>query len=131
MKTINFRPNFQYNPKLSVVANIALPPTLLSRFDLVYLILDIADEKRDTLFSNHLLSFFSTNRQEGQQITGQMEKEKEKDNDQDDKKNQKQQIGKKKKGRNTKQMDKDEDTENQDENQQSSLESEDWHEKER
>ena len=32
--------NSKYDPKLSVVDNIKLPPTLLSRFDLIYLILD-------------------------------------------------------------------------------------------
>ena len=30
----------KYDPKLSVVDNIKLPPTLLSRFDLIYLVLD-------------------------------------------------------------------------------------------
>ena len=30
----------KYDPKLSVVDNIRLPPTLMSRFDLIYLILD-------------------------------------------------------------------------------------------
>ena len=30
----------RYNPELSVVENIRLPPTLLSRFDLIYLVLD-------------------------------------------------------------------------------------------
>lgn len=30
----------KYNPKMSVVDNIKLPPTLLSRFDLIYLMLD-------------------------------------------------------------------------------------------
>ena len=28
----------RYNPRLSVVENIKLPPTLLSRFDLIYLV---------------------------------------------------------------------------------------------
>ena len=32
--------NSKYDPKLSVVQNIKLPPTLLSRFDLIYLVLD-------------------------------------------------------------------------------------------
>jgi len=32
--------NSKYDPKLSVVANVRLPPTLLSRFDLIYLVLD-------------------------------------------------------------------------------------------
>ena len=30
----------KYDPSLSVVDNIKLPPTLLSRFDLIYLVLD-------------------------------------------------------------------------------------------
>jgi DNA replication licensing factor MCM4 len=32
--------NSRYNPSMSVVDNIKLPPTLLSRFDLIYLVLD-------------------------------------------------------------------------------------------
>lgn len=28
----------RYNPRLSVIENIKLPPTLLSRFDLIYLV---------------------------------------------------------------------------------------------
>ena len=32
--------NSRYDPKLSVMENLQLPPTLLSRFDLIYLILD-------------------------------------------------------------------------------------------
>jgi DNA replication licensing factor MCM4 len=30
----------RYNPKKSVIENINLPPALLSRFDLIYLMLD-------------------------------------------------------------------------------------------
>ena len=30
----------RYDPKLSVVDNVKLPPTLLSRFDLIFLVLD-------------------------------------------------------------------------------------------
>jgi len=30
----------KYNSKLSIIDNIKLPPTLLSRFDLIYLVLD-------------------------------------------------------------------------------------------
>lgn len=30
----------KYDPKLSVIDNIKLPPTLMSRFDLIYLVLD-------------------------------------------------------------------------------------------
>ncbi|CZR34760.1 putative replication licensing factor MCM4 [Fusarium proliferatum ET1] len=48
----------RYNPDLPVPQNIDLPPTLLSRFDLVYLILDNADEKNDRRLAKHLLSLY-------------------------------------------------------------------------
>ncbi|KAF4975887.1 hypothetical protein FZEAL_7360 [Fusarium zealandicum] len=48
----------RYNPDLPVPQNIDLPPTLLSRFDLVYLILDRADEKNDRRLAKHLLSLY-------------------------------------------------------------------------
>jgi DNA replication licensing factor MCM4 len=48
----------RYNPDLSVPQNIDLPPTLLSRFDLVYLILDRVDEKTDQRLARHLLSMY-------------------------------------------------------------------------
>ena len=48
----------RYNPNLPVPQNIDLPPTLLSRFDLVYLILDRVDEKNDRRLAKHLLSMY-------------------------------------------------------------------------
>ncbi|KAF9879295.1 putative MCM2/3/5 family protein [Colletotrichum karsti] len=48
----------RYNPDLPVPQNIDLPPTLLSRFDLVYLILDRVDEKSDSRLARHLLSLY-------------------------------------------------------------------------
>jgi DNA replication licensing factor MCM4 len=48
----------RYNPDLPVPQNIDLPPTLLSRFDLVYLMLDNADEKNDRRLAKHLLSLY-------------------------------------------------------------------------
>ncbi|KAM0342762.1 hypothetical protein ACHAPU_009254 [Fusarium lateritium] len=48
----------RYNPDLPVPQNIDLPPTLLSRFDLVYLILDTANEKTDRRLAKHLLSLY-------------------------------------------------------------------------
>ena len=38
----------KYNPKLSIVQNIELPPTLLPRLDLIFLVLDTVDEERDS-----------------------------------------------------------------------------------
>lgn len=48
----------RYNPNLSVPQNIDLPPTLLSRFDLVYLMLDRFDETADRRLAKHLLSLY-------------------------------------------------------------------------
>jgi DNA replication licensing factor MCM4 len=48
----------KYNPNLPVPQNIDLPPTLLSRFDLVYLILDRVDETSDRRLARHLLSMY-------------------------------------------------------------------------
>jgi len=48
----------RYNPNMSVPQNIDLPPTLLSRFDLVYLMLDRVDEKTDQRLARHLLSMY-------------------------------------------------------------------------
>lgn len=48
----------RYNPELPVPQNIDLPPTLLSRFDLVYLILDRVDEKNDRRLARHLMSMY-------------------------------------------------------------------------
>ena len=46
----------RYNPNLSVVQNLRLPPSLLSRFDLIYLILDKPDPNRDRRLAQHLVS---------------------------------------------------------------------------
>lgn len=48
----------KYNPDLSVPQNIDLPPTLLSRFDLVYLILDKIDEFNDRRLARHLVEMY-------------------------------------------------------------------------
>ena len=51
--------NSKYDPKLSVVENIKLPPTLLSRFDLIYLILDRQNDATDRRLANHIVSLYS------------------------------------------------------------------------
>lgn len=48
----------KYNPNLPVPQNIDLPPTLLSRFDLVYLILDRIDSDNDRRLAKHLLNMY-------------------------------------------------------------------------
>lgn len=48
----------RYNPSLSVVENIKLPPTLLSRFDLIYLILDSPNIDHDRRLAQHLVGLY-------------------------------------------------------------------------
>ncbi|KKY23582.1 putative dna replication licensing factor [Phaeomoniella chlamydospora] len=48
----------RYNPNLPVPQNIDLPPTLLSRFDLVYLVLDRVDESNDRRLAKHLVGMY-------------------------------------------------------------------------
>ncbi|CUM63590.1 uncharacterized protein PRCAT00001170001 [Priceomyces carsonii] len=50
--------NSRYDPNLPVTANIDLPPPLVSRFDLVYLILDKVDEKIDRQLARHLTDMY-------------------------------------------------------------------------
>jgi DNA replication licensing factor MCM4 len=48
----------RYNPNRSVVDNIQLPPTLLSRFDLIYLILDNPNVEQDRRLAQHLVGLY-------------------------------------------------------------------------
>ncbi len=48
----------KYNAKRSVVDNIRLPPTLLSRFDLIYLMLDKQNTVSDRRLASHIVSLY-------------------------------------------------------------------------
>jgi DNA replication licensing factor MCM4 len=48
----------RYNPKLSVVENVQIMPTLLSRFDLIYLVLDQPNEMKDRKLAKHLVGLY-------------------------------------------------------------------------
>ncbi len=48
----------RYNPQLSVIENIRLPPTLLSRFDLIYLILDRPNPETDRKLAKFLVGLY-------------------------------------------------------------------------
>ena len=48
----------RYNARMSVVENIKLPPTLLSRFDLIFLILDKPNAETDRKLAQHLVSLY-------------------------------------------------------------------------
>merc|ERR1712183_152742 len=48
----------KWDPRGTVMENIHLPPTLMSRFDLVFLILDPQDEQYDKKLARHLVSLY-------------------------------------------------------------------------
>lgn len=48
----------KYNARLPITKNIDLPPTLISRFDLVYLVLDTIDEAADRRLARHLVGLY-------------------------------------------------------------------------
>jgi DNA replication licensing factor MCM4 len=48
----------KYNENLSIVENIQLPPTLLSRFDLIYLLKDSPDKQKDRKLAKHIIALF-------------------------------------------------------------------------
>lgn len=56
----------KYDSKKSVVDNINLPPTLLSRFDLIYLMLDEQHSEKDRRLAYHILSLYSHQDKSGQ-----------------------------------------------------------------
>jgi len=54
---------------MSIVDNIQLPPTLLSRFDLIYLILDTPDKAKDSRLAKHIVGLYFANPEERRQPT--------------------------------------------------------------
>jgi DNA replication licensing factor MCM4 len=48
----------KYNVDLPITRNIDLPPTLISRFDLLYLVLDQVDETLDRKLAQHLVGLY-------------------------------------------------------------------------
>merc|ERR1739838_621176 len=59
----------QWNSKKTIVENIQLPHTLLSRFDLIFLILDPQDEVFDHRLGRHLVSlYYKTQRDSNEEL---------------------------------------------------------------
>ncbi|GAA5944321.1 hypothetical protein JCM10213_003225 [Rhodosporidiobolus nylandii] len=54
----------KYNLKWPITRNIDLPPTLISRFDLLYLVLDKIDDKSDRQLAKHLVGLYLEDRPE-------------------------------------------------------------------
>ncbi|KAJ2781512.1 MCM DNA helicase complex subunit [Coemansia javaensis] len=49
----------KWNRTLSIVENINLPPTLVSRFDLVFIVLDTVDEAMDRRLARHIVGLYA------------------------------------------------------------------------
>ena len=49
----------KYNPKKTIVDNLNLPPSLLSRFDIICLLLDNPDQENDKRIANHIVSLYA------------------------------------------------------------------------
>ncbi|KAI8846973.1 MCM2/3/5 family-domain-containing protein [Chytridium lagenaria] len=54
--------NSKFDESLSVVANVNLPPPLVSRFDLLYLLLDRPNEREDRLLAMHIVGLYLKDR---------------------------------------------------------------------
>lgn len=54
----------QWNKNKTIIENVQLPHTLLSRFDLIFLLLDPQNELFDRRLANHLVSLYYKSRQE-------------------------------------------------------------------
>ncbi|XP_075262884.1 DNA replication licensing factor MCM4-like [Convolutriloba macropyga] len=57
----------QWNHHKSIVENVQLPHTLLSRFDLIFLIIDPQNEDYDKQLANHLISLYHAQSEEMQE----------------------------------------------------------------
>jgi DNA replication licensing factor MCM4 len=90
----------KYDPSLSVIQNIRLPPSLLSRFDLIYLMLDKHNEIDDRRLANHIVSLYGFEEEENNNL------DKEEENN-DEEKEKSKKMGKKNK-KNKKKKDDDE-----------------------
>lgn len=50
----------KYNPSKSIVENLNLPPTILSRFDIIYLVLDNVSLEDDQRLGRHIVSLYTS-----------------------------------------------------------------------
>ena len=50
----------RYNSKKSIIYNIKLPPALISRFDLIFLMLDTSEETQDRRLAKHICELYTT-----------------------------------------------------------------------
>ena len=58
----------QWDERSTVVENIQLPHTLLSRFDLIFLMLDPQDEQFDRRLATHLVSLYHQSKEDKESV---------------------------------------------------------------
>ena len=58
----------QWDERSTVVENIQLPHTLLSRFDLIFLMLDPQDEQFDRRLATHLVSLYHQSQEDKESV---------------------------------------------------------------
>ena len=58
----------QWDERSTVVENIQLPHTLLSRFDLIFLMLDPQDEQFDRRLATHLVSLYHQSKEDEENV---------------------------------------------------------------
>uniref|UniRef100_A0A9L0IDJ2 DNA replication licensing factor MCM4 n=1 Tax=Equus asinus TaxID=9793 RepID=A0A9L0IDJ2_EQUAS len=58
----------QWNPKKTTIENIQLPHTLLSRFDLIFLMLDPQDEAYDRRLAHHLVALYYQSQEQVEEV---------------------------------------------------------------
>jgi len=56
--------NYKYDPKRSILQNTNLSPALLSKFDLIFIMLDQQDEASDRKWATYILDIYSKNYKE-------------------------------------------------------------------
>lgn len=59
----------KYNLRRSILENINLPPTLMSRFDIIAVLIDRPDEKHDKRVAEHILDMYMTDEKQTDTIS--------------------------------------------------------------
>ncbi|ELA41007.1 uncharacterized protein VICG_01966 [Vittaforma corneae ATCC 50505] len=59
----------KYNLKKSILENINLPPTLLSRFDIIAVLIDRPDDKLDRRVAEHILDMYAGEKEESRGVS--------------------------------------------------------------
>ncbi|MEM2885243.1 MAG: LAGLIDADG family homing endonuclease [Thermoproteota archaeon] len=62
----------RYDPSKLFIENVNLPPTILSRFDLIFVLKDVPDEEKDRRLADHILGYHRRGLGAGQDVIDQV-----------------------------------------------------------